>query len=99
MLLRRVPGGVNRLFAVKRIFSGNALAPTLRTIGMQRHQQDAAFGSAAEAGLEEMHQRHADFAQGDGFNLHSAAPPAGPKERSSSHRPRRNAPLPAASRS
>jgi hypothetical protein len=33
-------------------------------------KQDAAFRGAAKAGLKKVDQRHANFAQGDGFNLH-----------------------------
>jgi hypothetical protein len=40
-------------------------SPQPETPAENFHQDDAALGGAAEAGLEEMHQRHADFAQRD----------------------------------
>jgi hypothetical protein len=36
---------------------------------MNGQKEDAAFRGATKAGLKEMDQRHANFAQGDGFNF------------------------------
>ncbi len=52
------------------MFAGDALAPRGHALAVQLHQQDAALGGAAEAGLEEVDQRHADLTQRDGFNFH-----------------------------
>src|SRR5258708_1648909 len=70
ILLRGIPRSVNRLFVIERIFTRYALAPSLRAVSVQGEQQDTAFGSALEAGLKEMDQRHTDLTLGNCFNLH-----------------------------
>ena len=47
-----------------------SLRPSRKRRRLHLHQDDVALGGAAEAGLEEMHQRHADLAQGDAFDFH-----------------------------
>src|SRR5437016_2715002 len=68
-----IPSRIDGLLTVERILSGHALAPAFRAVGMKRGEQDAPLGCAPEAGLEKMHQRHADLAQGDGFNSHGCS--------------------------
>src|SRR5215472_2748101 len=70
IFLHRIPGRINRLFAVKRILSGNALAPAFRAVSMHGQEQDAALRGATKAGFKEMHQRHMNLAQSNGFNFH-----------------------------
>jgi hypothetical protein len=36
---------------------------------MDRQQKDAPFRGAAKTGLKEMHQRHVNLTQSDGFNF------------------------------
>src|SRR5689334_8712678 len=69
--LDRIPRGIDGFFAVERIFTGNAFAPSIRTVSMHGDQQDAALSGAPETGFEEMHQGHLDFTQRDCFNSHS----------------------------
>jgi hypothetical protein len=59
------PGRFGPFFVVERIFAAGNFTPARKAIAFDFHQDDAALGGAAEAGLEEMHQRHADFAQCD----------------------------------
>src|SRR5262249_49132973 len=104
-----VPGSVDRLFAIERVFSCHAFAPTLSTVSVQHDQENAALRSPSEAGLEKMDQGHTNFAQSNGFYLHwlrfswgvflDRSRKGDEYDHGSSQRPSRNAPLPAASRS
>src|SRR2546423_13337547 len=58
------------LAAVEGIFAGDAFAPAVYAVAMRGQQDDAAAIGTSETRLEEMDERHFDFAQGDGFNLH-----------------------------
>ncbi len=56
------PRRIGPFFVVKRILAGGALRPIpKRRRSSSFHQDDVAFGGAAEAGLKEMHQRHPDL--------------------------------------
>jgi hypothetical protein len=70
IILQRAPGAVDPFTAVKRILAGDALAPSVDALAVDRYQQNAAAVSTAEARLEKMDERHVNFAQGDGFNFH-----------------------------
>ena len=61
------PRRLGPLLVVERIFAGSDFAPAGDASGLGFHQDDVALGGAAEAGFEEMHQRHADLAQRDSF--------------------------------
>src|SRR5713101_1939876 len=50
--------------------AGHALSPALHSFAVHGNQQYAAALAAAKAGLKEIFQRHAKFADGDGFDLH-----------------------------
>src|SRR6266481_500426 len=78
IFLGGVPGGVNRLFAVERIFSRHALTPSFGAVRMQCDQQNAALRGASEAGLKEMDQGHTDFAHSNCFNSHVCSRLAAP---------------------
>src|SRR6266404_4037362 len=65
------PGGFNPLVAEKWAIAGHALGPTLNSFAMRGDQQNAAPLATAKAGLKKVFQRHAKFADGDGFDLHS----------------------------
>src|SRR5579871_143735 len=67
--LRGIPGCINRLFTIERVFTRDAFSPAFRPVRMNGEQKDAAFRGAAKAGLKEMHQRHMDLTQGNGFNF------------------------------
>ncbi len=60
------------LAAVKRIFSGHALAPAIDPVTVRGEQQDAAAVGASKTRLEEMDERHLNLAQRDGFNFHNS---------------------------
>ena len=65
-----IPRAVDVLLAVVRVLAGDALAPTLQAITMQRDQQNATGVGASEARLEEVDERDFQLAQSDGFNSH-----------------------------
>src|SRR5438270_2148877 len=67
-----IPGGIDGLFTVKWVFAGDALAPALGPVSMDGEEQNAAFSGAAKAGLKKVDQRHANLAQGNGFDFHGA---------------------------
>ena len=64
------PGRCGPLFVVKGILAGRHLAPARNAIASHFHQDHVALVGAAEAGLEEVHQRHADLPQRDAFDFH-----------------------------
>ena len=55
------------LLVVERILAGGDFAPAGNAAARDFDQDDVALGGPAEAGLEEMHQRHPDLAQRDLF--------------------------------
>jgi hypothetical protein len=64
------PSAFRPLAVVKRVFTSDALPPTINAIAVDGQQKNTAAESAFEAGLEKMHQWHLDFTEGDGFNFH-----------------------------
>ena len=66
----RRPSAVNPFTAVKRILAGHAFAPSINSPAMSGDEKNAAAVSASETGLKKVDQRHANFAQSDGFDLH-----------------------------
>src|SRR3954453_6665723 len=66
-----VPCALDVLLAVIRLLAGNALAPAFHAVTMHGNQDDAASVGAPKARLEEMDERHLQFANCDGFNLHT----------------------------
>ena len=65
VIAQQGPDGCGPLFVVERIFAGGDFAPAGKAVGNHFHQNDGALVGAAEAGFEEMHQRHADLAEND----------------------------------
>src|ERR1039458_9259210 len=70
-MLDRRPRGLGPFRAVIRIFSGNALAPSAHSIGLDTHQQDAAAVNAAKTRFKKMHERHMNFTKSYGFDFHN----------------------------
>src|SRR5579862_2961971 len=70
ILLDRWPRALDPFAAVVRIFAGYAFAPSVDAVTVRGDEHDAAVVEAAEARLEEMDERHLNFAEGDGFDLH-----------------------------
>src|ERR1019366_4093204 len=68
-MLDRRPGGLGPFRAVIRIFSGNALAPSAHSIGLDTHQQDAAAVNSAKTRFKKMHERHMNFTKSYGFDF------------------------------
>ena len=68
------PGGVDLLVGEVGMLAGDALAPGGEAVGFDLDEEDAAAGGDAKAGLKRMRERHLDFAQVDGFDLHGASP-------------------------
>ena len=64
------PDGIGPLLVVERIFAGGDFAPSGDAFAGHFDQDDVAAVGAAEAGLEEVHQRHADLAQRDAVEFH-----------------------------
>ena len=56
--------------AVERIFAGDAFSPAVDAFAVRGEQQNAAAIGASKARLKKMDERHVNFAEGDGFNLH-----------------------------
>ena len=52
------------------LLAGDTFAPAFQSVAMQRHQHDAAGVGAPKARLEEVDERHVQFAEGNGFNFH-----------------------------
>src|SRR5476649_2625487 len=67
-----IPCRVNGFFAVKRIFACHTLAPPFGAVRMERDQENAAFRGPSKTGFKEMDQRHMNFSQSNGFNLHGS---------------------------
>ena len=63
------PGAFRPFGTVVRVFAGDRLGPAVPTVAVYGHQEDAAAVGAAEAGLKKMDERHANFAQRDGFDF------------------------------
>ena len=61
------PGGSRPFFVIERIFAGGDFAPSGEAIGDHLDQHHVTLLGPAEAGLEKVHQRHADLAQDDAF--------------------------------
>ena len=69
------PCRLGPLLVVERVFARRDFAPAGDAVAIDLDQDDVALGSAAEAGLEEMHQRHADLPQRDDLlDFHSQRP-------------------------
>ena len=64
------PGRIGPLLVVERVLAGGHFAPAGDAVAVHFHQDDVALGGAAEAGLEKVHQRHADLPQRDAFDFH-----------------------------
>ena len=64
------PGGFGPLLVIEGVLPRGDLAPAGDAAAGRFHQDHLAFVGAAEAGLEEMHQRHADLPQDDALDLH-----------------------------
>jgi hypothetical protein len=56
--------------AVKRRLARGHFTPTGQAIGVNPHQNDAARGGAAKAGLKKIHERHLNFAKFDVVDFH-----------------------------
>src|SRR5207245_6364939 len=69
-IARRCPGGLDPLVAEKWTVAGDAFRPAFDSFAMGGHQQHTAALDTAEAGLKKILQRHAKFAEGDGFDFH-----------------------------
>src|SRR5215471_9979492 len=65
------PGAVDPLTAVVRVFSDNALAPALDTIGLHGDEKNATVVEAVKTRLEKVDERQMDFTQRDGFDFHA----------------------------
>ena len=65
--------------AVKGLFAGHAFSPAVDPVAVDGEQQNAAAVDAAEARLEEVDQRHLNFAESDGFNFHRSKSIHSPK--------------------
>jgi hypothetical protein len=65
------PGTLDPLAAVEGILPGYAFSPTVCAVAVRREQKNAAAVGTSEARLEEMDERHVNFAESDGFNLHN----------------------------
>ena len=72
------PDGVHRLITESGRIVGDALAPTGESVRPDLHQQDPAAMDPAEAGLEEMDEGKADFANDHPLQLHSSRFPLCP---------------------
>jgi hypothetical protein len=57
------PDGARPLFVVKRVFAGRYFAPPGNPVRHRLYQNDVALVGTTKAGLEKMHQRHADVPQ------------------------------------
>jgi hypothetical protein len=66
----RRPRAFRPLAVVEGIFAGHAFSPAIDTVAMDGQQKDSAAESAFEARLEKVDERHLNFTEGDGFNLH-----------------------------
>ncbi len=64
------PGGVDLLVGEVGMLAGDALAPGGEAVGFELDEEDAAAGGDAEAGLEGVGERHLDFAEVDGGEVH-----------------------------
>ena len=62
MMRDRRPRALDPLAAVKGVFGGYALGPTVDALAMGSDQQNAPAVDAAEARLEKMDERHLNFA-------------------------------------
>ena len=63
------PGGINPLGTVEGAVIGDTLSPAGDAVALSANQQDAAIVDTAKAGLEEIDQRHFDFAEGEGLRF------------------------------
>src|SRR5579864_9476856 len=68
------PRRLGPFLVVERILAGCHFAPTGNTAGLNLDQDHPTFLRTAEAGLEEVHQRHPDLAQRYLFWLESHSP-------------------------
>src|SRR6185503_10374191 len=69
---QRRPGGFRPFVAIKRTFSGSALAPAFGAIGIDdTRQNDAPFSRATKACFEKVDERQANFAQFDRLDKQS----------------------------
>src|SRR6185312_4215117 len=66
----RCPRGFDPFVAKKRAFAGNAFAPAFNAFAIGGDEKDATLFSPPEAGFKKMLQRHSEFTESDGFNLH-----------------------------
>ena len=65
-----IPCALDVLLAVVRLLAGNALAPAFEAIAVHGDQHDAPGVGAPKARLEEVDERHVQFAKSNGFNFH-----------------------------
>src|ERR1035437_3318238 len=70
VIVENAPGGGGPLLVVEGVFAGGDFAPTGDAVAGDFHQNDVTAVGAGKAGFEEMHQRHADLAQGDAVEFH-----------------------------
>lgn len=69
-VLDRGPGALNPFRTVIRGLAGNTLGPAGDPVGVNAEKENTPRVSAAETGLEEVHERHFQFAQRDGVDFH-----------------------------
>jgi hypothetical protein len=60
---KRVPRRLYIFIAVERMLPGNALSPSFDAFRMHRNQKDATARRTTKARLEEVHERHVNFAK------------------------------------
>src|SRR5450759_3984266 len=70
VIVQDAPGGGGPLFVVEGVFAGGDFAPAGDAVARDFHQNDVTAVGAGKAGFEEVHQGHADLAQGDAVEFH-----------------------------
>jgi hypothetical protein len=69
-VVQQQPRAVHPFLVVERQLAGGDLAPARGALRLDFDEQNAAVVGAAKAGLEKMHQRHADFTESDTVDDH-----------------------------
>src|SRR5262249_37762242 len=94
------PRRIGPLLVIERILAAGDFAPAGKAVGDHLCDNNLPLGGAAETGFEEMHQRHADFAEHDPFYshmprryLHSSSPRSNPMRARPFEKYRRNSSL------
>jgi len=70
VIAQQGPRGASPLLVVEGVLAGGDFTPAGDAIALGLDQDHVALGGAAETGLEEMHQRHADLAQRNAVDFH-----------------------------